>query len=243
MKQDVDDPRRKFLVRSLSLGLFAGSNLASLFQPGHALGDTPEKLPDGRSIYKLQGRVMVDGGLADINTRIGPNSRIDTGSNSSIIFVVASDAFILRSNSRLELGSSEGLIIEGMRILSGKLLSVFGKREKPHEINTLTATIGIRGTGIYIESDPEKSYVCTCYGQTRIVANADPDASIDLATKYHDEPYYVLPEAASNGKLIVPAPVINHTDAELTLVEELVGRTPPFDFPGGGYRLKRERNY
>lgn len=243
MKRDVDDPRRKFLVRSLSLGLFAGSNLAGLFQPGHALGDSPVKLPDGRSIYKLQGRVMVDGRLADIDTRIGPNSRIDTGSNSSIIFVVASDAFILRSNSQLELGSSEGLIIEGMRILSGKLLSVFGKREKPHEITTLTATIGIRGTGIYIESDPEKSYVCTCYGQTRIVAKADPDVGIDLETTYHEEPYYVLPAAAGSGKLIVAAPVINHTDAELTLIEELVGRTPPFDFPGGGYQLKRERNY
>lgn len=243
MKQDVDDPRRKFLVRSLSLGLFAGPNLASLFQPGQALGDVPKKLPAGRSIYKLQGRVMVDGRLADIDTRIGPNSHINTGSNSSIIFVVASDAFILRSNSQLEMGSSEGLIIEGMRILSGRLLSVFGKREKPHEITTLTATIGIRGTGIYIESDPEKSYVCTCYGQTRIVANTDPDISIDLATKYHDKPYYVLTAAASSGKLIVPAPVINHSDTELTLIEELVGRTPPFDFPGGGYQLKRERNY
>ena len=174
MKQDVDDPRREFLIRSLTLGLFAGSNLASLFQPGHALGDVPEKLPDGRSIYKLEGRVMVDGRLADIDTRIGPNSRINTGSNSSIKFVVASDAFILRSNSQLELGSSEAPIIEGMRIFSGKLLSVFGKREKPHEITTLTATIGIRGTGIYIESHHEKSYFCTCYGQTRIVATLIP---------------------------------------------------------------------
>ena len=243
MKQYVDDPRREFLIKSLSLGIFAGANLASLFQHGHALGDAPKKLPEGRSIYKLQGSVMVDGRPADINTRIGPNSRISTGSNSSIIFVVASEAFILRSNSQLEMGSSEGLIIEGMRILSGKLLSVFGKREKPREITTLTATIGIRGTGVYIESDPEKSYICTCYGQTRIVANADPGVSIDLATKYHDEPYYVLPKAASSGKLIVPAPVINHSDAELTLIEELVGRTPPFEFPGGGYQLKRERNY
>lgn len=239
----IDDPRRDFLIRSLSLGLFAGLNLASLFQSSHALGEVPKKLPDGRSIYKLQGQVTVDGQPADINTRIGPNARISTGSNSSVIFVVASDAFILRSNSQLEMGSTDGLIIEGMRILAGRLLSVFGKRQKPHTITTLTATIGIRGTGIYIESDPEKSYVCTCYGQTRIVASADPDVSIDLETKYHDEPYYVLPAAASNGKLIVPAPVINHTDVELSLIEELVGRKPPFDSPGGGYQLKRERNY
>lgn len=243
MSQEIDDPRRDFLIRSLSLGLFAGANLASLFQGSHALGDAPEKLPAGRSIYKLQGRVTVDGKLADINTRIGPDSRIATGSNSSVIFVVATDAFILRSNSQVEMGSSGGLIVDGMRMLSGKLLSVFGKRQKPHTITTSTATIGIRGTGVYVESDPEKSYVCTCYGDTRIVASADPGVGVDVTTKYHDEPYYVLLSAASDGKLIVPAPVINHTDAELTLIEELVGRTPPFDFPGGGYQFKRERSY
>jgi len=141
----IDDPRRDFLIRSLSLGLSAGPNLANLFQSSHALGEVAEKLPDGRSIYKLQGQVIVDGQLADINTRI--------------------------------------------------------------------------------------------------VASADPDVSIDLKTKYHDEPYYLLPAAASNGKLIVPAPVINRTDVELSLIEELVGRKPPFDAPGGGYQLKRERNY
>ena len=30
------------------------------------------------------------------------------------------------------------------------------------------------------------------------------------------------------------APVVNHTDAELTLLESLVGRKPPFS--GSGYR-------
>lgn len=38
---------------------------------------------------------------------------------------------------------------------------------------------------------------------------------------------YILAEP-QHARLIEPAPVINHTDRELTLIEELVGRLPPF---------------
>jgi hypothetical protein len=242
MTKETDDPRREFLLTALSLGLFAGANLASLFQAGHARGDIPDKLPPGRSIYRLQGEVTVDGKPADINTSIGPGSIVKTGRNSQVIFVVASDAFILRSNSEIQMKTDAGLIIDSMRLLSGRLLSVFGRREKPHTITTSTATIGIRGTGIYVEAEADRSYVCTCYGQTRIVASADPAIGRDVISKHHDQPLYVLPSAA-NGELIVAAPFINHTDTELALIEELVGRTTPFAFSGGGYEVPRRRSY
>ncbi len=239
MSKELDDPRRDFLVKALSLGLFSSPNLVSLLQPSYARDDAPGRLAEGRSIYKLQGSVTVNGRAADISTRIGPDSRIETGSNSPLIFVVANDAFILRSNSQLELESSDGLIIDAFRMLSGRLLSVFGKRRKPHTITTSTATIGIRGTGMYLESDADKSYICTCYGHSHIVANADPEISLDVVTEHHDKPYYVLPAASSGGKLIVPAPVINHTDTELVLVEKLVGRTPPFENLNGSYKYDK----
>ncbi|MDH3761428.1 MAG: FecR family protein [Gammaproteobacteria bacterium] len=242
MNKETDDPRREFLLTALSLGLFAGANLASLFQAGHARGDIPDKLPPGRSIYRLQGDVTVDGKAADINTPVGPGSIVRTGRKSQVIFVVANDAFILRSNSEIEMKSDAGLIIDSMRLLSGKILSVFGRREKPHTITTSTATIGIRGTGIYVEAETDRSYVCTCYGQTRIVASADPGIGRDVVSKHHDQPLYVLPSAA-NGELIVPAPFINHTDTELALIEELVGRTTPFAYSGGGYEVPRKRSY
>ncbi len=238
MSKDLEDPRRDFLVRALSLGLFATGQVAGLLQASHARGDVPNVLPEGRSIFKLEGEVTVDGLRANLNTSIGPSSRVTTGPASSIIFVVNQDAFILRGNSELELGSSNNLLIEGMRILSGRILSVFGKREKPHTITTSTATIGIRGTGIYVESDPERSYVCTCYGQTRISANKDPNVSQDITATRHDEPVYILQQAGGSG-LIVPGPIINHTDTELALIEELVGRTPPFLDAGGGYTVPR----
>lgn len=242
MRKDTDDPRREFLITALSLGLFGGANLASLFQAGHARGDIPDKLPPGRSIYQLRGSVTVDGRAANIDTQIGPGSLVRTGRNSGIIFVVAEDAFILRSNSELQLESGGGAIIEGMRMLSGKLLSVFGRREKPHTITTTTATIGIRGTGIYVESEPDQSYVCTCYGITRVAANADPSSRVDVVSEHHDQPLYVL-QSPSRERLIVPAPFIDHTDSELSLIESLVGRTTPFAFNSGGYEVPRKRNY
>ena len=226
MNKIEDDPRREFLINALGMGIFAGVNAAGLFQTSHALGKVPPKLPKGRSIYKLTGLVTVDGKIADINSLIGPNSLVKTGSNSEVIFVVGSDAFILRDNSQLEMGGS-GLLVEGMRILSGKILSVFGKRDAVHTINTSTATIGIRGTGIYIESDAELSYVCTCYGHILVSAKANPDVTQEIITKHHDRPVYVL-ATGGDKKLILPAPIIDHTDTELELIEELVGRKPPF---------------
>ena len=54
-----------------------------------------------------------------------------------------------------------------------------------------------------------------------------------MVTKHHDRPLYVLP-ASVGKKLILPAPIINHSDTELALIEELVGRTPPFSGLKGG---------
>ena len=242
MTEEVDDPRRDFLVKTLTMGLVATSGILTLDQAAMAMGEVPRKLPDGRSIFRLEGDVQVDNRPANINTPISANSTVRTGVNSSVIFVVAGDAFILRENSELTMGSEDGLIIRGMRLLSGGLLSVFAEREEPHTIETTTATVGIRGTGIYAETDPEKSYICTCYGRTLISSQVDPNQSEEVAAEHHDRPLYIL-AAPQAGSLIVPAPFINHTDAELALIEELVGRTTPFAYSADAYEVPRSRSY
>lgn len=236
MIHNLDERRRAFLVQALSTGVFSAVGGSAIIQPAYALGSLSRKLPPGRSIYKLKGTVTIDNKKADINTVISANSVIKTESSSRVIFAVGTDAFILRSNSELKLGGTADLI-DGMRMLTGRLLSVFGKKVKPHTFQTKTATIGIRGTGVYVESDPEKSYVCTCYGETRITSNTDHAANVDIKTTHHDDPFYIYSEADKRGKIILPAPVINHTDAELELIEQLVGRRTPFvgiNFNGSG---------
>jgi hypothetical protein len=111
-----------------------------------------------------------------------------------------------------------------MRLATGALLSVFGAGTK--SIVTSTAATGVRGTGLYVESEPERSYVCTCYGEVLISAADDANVSERIVSKHHDAPRYVLKAGAA--KRIRPAPFINHTDVELALIEALVGRTPPF---------------
>jgi hypothetical protein len=237
MKNNNEDSRRDFLVNALGLGLITGINAIGLIQPVYALGGLPDRLPKGQSIYKLSGHVIVDGQVANIKTQIRPNSKIQTGKDSEIIFVVGTDAFILRSNSEIEF-SATGLLIQGLRIVSGAILSVFGKRESSHKIVTTTATIGIRGTGIYVDAEPDRTYACTCYGHTQISANANPNVVQNIVTEHHEEPVYILPKA-SQQKLIVTAPVKDHADSELNLIEALVGRKTPFG--SGGYNYK-DRN-
>ena len=233
MNKYNDESRRDFLIDALSFGVFVAIGANSILQPVNALSSLPDRLPDGQSIYRLSGEVSVNGKQADLKTRINADARIKTGKNSQIIFVVGSEAYILRESSELKLAGS-GFVIDTMQIITGAILGVFGKREAPRRAITTTATIGIRGTGIYIEADQEKTYTCTCYGHTRISAKADPNVIEDIVTTHHDKPVYIL-GASSRQKFIVPAPIINHADAELSLVESLVGREPPFS----GYTYNR----
>ncbi len=92
-------------------------------------------------------------------------------------------------------------------------------------------TLGIRGTGIYVESEPDFDYICTCYGKTDIQAINGPGCHEQIKTEHHDSPRYALAEGDS-GQLIKPAPFKNHADEELALIEALVGRNPPFAIPG-----------
>lgn len=238
-KNEPDDPRREFLVRLLAAGLYAVGGTTLVSRPALAglLGRVPRQLPPGRSIYDLKGSVTVNGRPATLDTVIGPNDLIETGPNSQLIYVVGKDAFIVRDNSRLQLsGDGGGAVVSALRLVTGKLLSVFGKTE--HRISTTTATIGIRGTGVYVESQPDESYVCTCYGVTDLAAVADPASTETIESLHHDAPRYILADAAP-GQHIRPAPFKNHTDLELMLIEELVGRSPPFAIGDDGYGAPR----
>jgi hypothetical protein len=216
MAADPDESRRIFLLRALAAGLFATSPAAR----AGLLGNVPRELPTGKSVYSLKGELRVNGQAATADTPIGSNDQLATGRGSQAIFVVGKDAFILRENSELQL-SGDNLLVDRLRLVSGALLSVFGKTS--HHIETPTSTIGIRGTGVYVEAQPDLAYVCTCYGITTIGAAADPASSETIESKHHDAPRYV----AADGS-IRPAPFVNHTDEELMLIETLVGRTPPF---------------
>jgi hypothetical protein len=214
---EAEDPRRAFLLKALAAGLLAASGIPGA--KAQFFGRKPQRLPAGQSVYEATGAVTVNGQTATSATRIGATDRIQTGPGAQLIFVVGFDAFLLRENSRLELSGASG-IVNTMRLATGALLSVFGAGTK--RVLTTTSATGIRGTGLYVESEPARSYVCTCYGEVLIAALDDANVSERIVSRHHDAPRYV-----SKGR-IERAPFINHTDVELALIEALVGRTPPF---------------
>lgn len=238
---DTEDPRRRVLVQALTAWIASLGLPAGLADAASVLGNAPTLLPENKSIYRLVGSVKVNGIQASTETRIFAGDTIETGKDSEVVFVVGGTSMILRENSNVTLAGEQktaaSTLITSLRLLTGKLLSVHGKG-RPVRMETLVATIGIRGTGVYMESDPEQSYICTCYGVTDISANNDKESKETVSATHHDRPLYILGKAPS-GNSIRRAPFINHTDQELMLIETLVGRTPPFVFPGNQYNAPR----
>ncbi len=237
---DAEDPRRRVLINALAAGLFTTLLPAREARADSLFGTPPAKLPPGQSIYRISGSATVNGKEASIGTPIGPNDTVQTAKNSEIVFVVGANAMILRGDSEVELQGDKkdvaSMVISGLRMLSGKLLSV--SRSQGMSVKTQTATLGIRGTGIYVEADPELTYFCTCYGITDVLANDDPDSRDTVVATHHDKPLYIT-KGEQAGKNIRLAGFKDHTDQELMLIETLVGRTTPFVFPGNSYSAPR----
>ena len=235
----IDDPRRQWLIQALAAGLFGPA--MGLAQAQSLFGNRPSKLPPGQSIYSLSGNVRVNDQPATLNTPIKSGDTLQTAKDSQVIFVVNTHSMILRGDSKLVIEapanapadtSITGLLIGGLRMVTGKLLSV--SRNSPMRVTTATSTIGIRGTGFYVESDPEQTYFCTCYGATEVQANDDPDSREQVVASHHDRPLYIVKDGGK-GKNIRNAPFLNHTDQELALIETLVGRKTPFVFSTDAY--------
>jgi hypothetical protein len=178
-----------------------------------------------RGIHRIQGDVRVDGQPARLGAQIPFGAFVQTRADSAVVFVSGRDAFLVRKDSGLN------LVKDGLRIVTGAVLSVFATGRR-RTVETSTATIGIRGTGLYVEAEPERTYACTCYGVTVLEPKGDPASRETVRTRHHEQPRYIM--ASGAPQMIMQAPVVNHTDAELILLESIVGRQPPFI--GQGYK-------
>jgi hypothetical protein len=232
-----DEKRRDLLVKMLTAGALTMTPLGIVHSAWW--GSTPDKLPDNKSIFSLEGDVRVNGSKGDLATRIGAGDVVSTRKNSEVVFAVGSDSFIMRSNSEMEIEGG-GFFVDTLRLLTGNLLSVFGQRDvnQTLSINTPTATVGIRGTGIYMEAEPDLTYLCTCYGTVAMSSALDPNDTELVTATHHDAPKY-LSNKAVRGTHVRPAPFKNHTDAELKLLEAIVGREVPFGIESELYSGER----
>jgi hypothetical protein len=211
---------RRHLLKSLAAGLLTGVSLSGLARHALAAGSGPQRK---QGIYRLEGEATFNGIPLKVGDVPSLPLTVVTGPKTTLVFVLGADAYLVRSNSHLILdGDSANAAsrVGTIKLLAGRLLSVFEKGER--RLITPTAIAGIRGTGIYLESEPQRSYVCLCYGSARVGPLAAPQLQETLLTRHHESPRWVYADRME------AAGMINHEDEELILLESLTGRLPPF---------------
>lgn len=199
------------------LQALAGGSIAALLRQASAAGN-----PLAAGLRRIDGDVTVNARPARLGQLVVPGDTLVTAPGAQAVYVIGDDAFLQRGASTVSFGDAASSLL---RVVTGQILSVFGSGSKRLVIPT--ATIGIRGTACYIEHVGDRSYFCLCYGEAEIVPQAAPGERVVFRTRHHDHPIYIHGDAELPTSM-VPADVINHTDAELTLLEALVGRQPPF---------------
>lgn len=229
------DPRRRNLLRWLGgAGLIGPLSVSTLARVALAMGQ--REYPQGMRL--VEGPVKINGVPATVGAAVRMGDTVATGDFGKTVFVVERSVYMLRENTEMTLSrqpedSGKEHLVSLIKLISGGMLAVFGKGER--RLMTHTAVIGIRGTAVYLETDPQKTYVCTCYGRAEIVSVYDKTVRESVKTYHHEKPRFVFGAGAEN--ILVEAPVFNHTDNELIMLESLVGRVPPFVKP---HTIRRE---
>lgn len=215
---------RRDVLRLLALG---PAGLSGFLSEALAAGSI-----DGvQGVAQVDGPATINGKLAKQGTPVAAGDRIVTGKNAQVVIVVGKDAFLLRDNTSVAL-KGQGEVLSGAVIQAGKALAVFSK--KPFVIEANQASIGIRGTGAYLEVEAARVYFCLCYGEAVITGGTMPPKTVK--TEHHESPLYLMKDGTSLRA--EPGPFLNHKDEELVMLEALTGREPPF-VKSGAYPSKR----
>ena len=224
-----DSPaRRAWLQRFAAGGALAGGGILGAIGRALANGD----LGGRQGVVQLEGTASVDGRPARVGTAVEVGQRVATGPGSHAVIVLGKDAFLLRDNTSIETKGASGALSQ-LLVGTGKILSVFSR--KPLSIRAAYATIGIRGTGCYIEVAPADVYFCLCYGEALVQGPGMADKLVK--TTHHEMP--LLLREDGSAMQADKTQFRNHTDTELVMLEALVGREPPFmkdgKYPAGKY--------
>jgi hypothetical protein len=187
-------------------------------------------LPTVQGIHDASGSVTVNARSAQRGVPVKLGDRVATGDKSQAVVVIGKDAFLLRSNTNVvfEAEPQRTGVLAAVVIATGKLLSVYAKRTAGEAGVTLrapNATIGIRGTGAYVEAHDARSYLCLCYGEAAVGGPAVANPAL-IKTTHHENPVWI--EERGGVLKVEKAPMLEHTDEELILLEKLTGREPPF---------------
>ena len=176
-------------------------------------------------VHELQGIVTVNKKALTLTSIIRSGDEIMVSPDGKLVFSIGEDAFLVRGGSTLQVYAEEGgMLVNALRLITGAMLGVYGKRKTTTRIYTATATIGIRGTAVYASLMPDRLYTCTCYGHTDLIVGLE---KADVIATHHNA--HVVTTSKSGNSQMKAFEVLDHNDDELRILEALVGRKPIFD--------------
>ncbi|MDM8546442.1 FecR domain-containing protein [Candidatus Venteria ishoeyi] len=219
MCQSHSKPNRRDFLR-LSLGI-------SLVPMG-LLGFS--RLSFASNIAELEGVVTINRKPVTTESIVSIGDRIETKANSRIVFTINKDAYRLGPYSKMTVKANKAGTEVFLNLLSGSMLGVFSKGNK--RIHTHSATIGIRGTGVFLEVKHESTYFCTCFGETELNSIVSEPNAKDAT---HQE---IISSKHHSSRMITHAPVPEvsgsdmhgHTDAEIRQLAGLINLPLPSTF-------------
>ncbi|MBT5013984.1 MAG: hypothetical protein HOL37_04590 [Rhodospirillaceae bacterium] len=223
--------------RAMIWGVLAASGFATTLMLALTRAGSSAKLPIVPGVQEMSGDVRINTKPASLKQEVHPGDVVTTGTDGSCVIVISEHVFLIHEDSEVEFyreyfEAETGSALSGLITLAaGAMLSVFGKTNTA--ITTPVASIGIRGTACYVKAESERTYACVCYGRGELSGTEDGLKLETVTTTNHDSPRYIYPPSAP--RRIDKAPVIDHTNAELRMLEALVNREPPFGEEDGAY--------
>jgi hypothetical protein len=186
-------------------------------------------LAQAGTVHEISGEVLLNGYRMARNSAVLPGHTVTTGRDGRVWFTVGTDAFFLRPGSELRLRAegASNFVIDALRLVTGAMGATFG-RGRPRSVITPTVTIGIRGTGVYVETDREQTYACNCFGAVEIasVAGGTMMERVQVMTENHQARR--IHRDPRMGMRIQRAPFELHSNEEIIRLEALAGRPSPF---------------
>ena len=174
-------------------------------------------------IHELEGKVWVNGKLANLETEIHFGDQVMTGGLSHVVIKLDGSVYRIANSSKLTL--PEGKENVSLNFLYGAFLAVF--RHDVHKtIHTRAAILGVRGTGLYLSDRGNETHLCACYGDIDFFDASNPENKRHIHAEYH----HLASLDHKTGKFKTNLRMTGHTDEDLFVLEELVGRTPPETF-------------
>lgn len=189
-----------------------------------------------RKKISFKGKIKIDGKMikSTNDIKVHANSKVEIEGKASFVqFKVGEDAFKLSQDTDIKFNGDKN--IASIEITKGRLLGVF-KTGRDRKITTINATMGIRGTAVFVEAvSPKETKFCTCYGKTIASDNSNNSSMKELEATHHNS-VQILDGKVEKTSLVYGLSQYllepTHSDNELRGLEAMVGRVPAFDRDG-----------